>query len=63
MTDAIKQPKLAAIMFTDMAGYSALSQRDDKLALERRRARFCVKPSPSFPHPKNVPSTCTQSWR
>jgi adenylate cyclase len=26
--------KLAAIMFTDMAGYSALSQRDDKLALE-----------------------------
>ncbi len=28
------QRKLAAIMFTDMAGYSALSQRDDKLALE-----------------------------
>jgi class 3 adenylate cyclase len=26
--------KLAAIMFADMVGYSALSQRDDKLALE-----------------------------
>src|SRR5213080_1706517 len=38
MTDATvptgEQRRLAAIMFTDMVGYSAMSQRDDKLALE-----------------------------
>jgi hypothetical protein len=29
-----EQRRLAAIMFTDMVGYSALSQRDDKFAQE-----------------------------
>src|SRR5881392_76057 len=29
-----EQRKLAAIMFTDMVGYSTLAQRDDKLSLE-----------------------------
>ena len=32
-----EQRKLAAIMFTDMVGYSALSHRDGKLALDLRR--------------------------
>src|SRR5437016_7222539 len=34
MSSADEQRKLAAIMFTDMVGYVALSQRDDKLAQE-----------------------------
>src|SRR5437016_7398583 len=34
MSSAEEERKLAAVMFTDMVGYSALSQRDDKLAQE-----------------------------
>ncbi|HUE41042.1 MAG TPA: adenylate/guanylate cyclase domain-containing protein, partial [Chthoniobacterales bacterium] len=34
MSKLSEQRKLAAIMFTDMVGYSALSQRDSKLAVE-----------------------------
>jgi len=33
-TESTEERKLAAIMFTDMVGYSALAQRDDKVALE-----------------------------
>ncbi len=33
-TAPTEERKLAAIMFTDMVGYSALAQRDDKVALE-----------------------------
>src|SRR3954465_4355208 len=33
-SESTEERKLAAIMFTDMVGYSALAQRDDKVALD-----------------------------
>jgi hypothetical protein len=45
--------KLAAIMFTDIVGYSALAQRDDKLALALLEE---LKES-MHRHPKGVPET------
>src|SRR5438874_3663911 len=33
-TESTEERKMAAIMFTDMVGYRALAQRDDKVALE-----------------------------
>jgi len=50
MSVDIEQRKLAAIMFTDMVGYSALSQRDDKLALEllEEHRRLLREIFPSF---------------
>ena len=55
--------KLAAIMFTDMVGYSALSQRDDKLALEllEEHRELLRKFSLSSTAPRLKPSA-TLSW-
>jgi adenylate cyclase len=49
-SDTSEQRKLAAIMFTDMVGYSALAQRDDKLALEllEEHRRLLREIFPSF---------------
>ncbi len=42
MTAADAERKLAAIMFTDMVGYSALSQRDEALALALLHEHQCL---------------------
>ena len=50
MSANTEQRKLAAIMFTDMVGYSALAQRDDQLALEllEEHRRLLREIFPSF---------------
>jgi hypothetical protein len=64
MPDIIEQRKLAAIMFTDMVGYSALSQRDDKLAQEllEEHRRLLREIFPRFhPAPRSRPSVTLSS--
>jgi hypothetical protein len=55
MSAETEQRKLAAIMFTDMVGYSALSQRDEKLAQEllEEHRRLLDKSSPGLTAPKS----------
>ncbi|HEY4283954.1 MAG TPA: hypothetical protein VGM62_12885 [Chthoniobacterales bacterium] len=55
--------RLAAIMFTDMVGYSAPSQRDDKLALEllEEHREILRNISPNSTAPKSKPSA-TLFW-
>jgi class 3 adenylate cyclase len=41
MSADTEQRKLAAIMFTDMVGYSALPQRDDKPSATPSSLSYC----------------------
>src|SRR2546430_8474406 len=60
---ADEQRKLAAIMFTDMVGYSALSQRDEKLAQEllEERRRLLREIFPRF-NGTEIKPLVTRSW-
>ena|SRR5205807_1732982 len=60
---AEEQRKLAAIMFTDMVGYSALSQRDEKLAQEllEEHRRLLREIFPRF-NGTEIKRLVTRSW-
>src|SRR5437868_2514854 len=63
MPENAEQRKLAAIMFTDMVGYSALAQRDDRLALEllEEHRRLLREIFPRFNGTRSKPSVTLSS--
>ena len=50
-----EERQLAAIMFTDIVGYSAMAQRDETLALELLEEHRCMCPGNSTVNPCQVP--------
>ena len=56
MSDPTEHRKLAAIMFTDMVGYSALSQRDDKQGAIASLEKLMAAPSDPIFGPPMTPA-------